>query len=417
MNRTDRSPAPEILAPAGSYESLAAALNAGADAVFFGVGTLNMRARGAANFAEGDLGEIVKRCRDAGAKAYLTLNILVYDDELPLVERLCHLAEAAGVDAVIATDIATIQTARAAGLSVHLSTQANVSNLPAVRFFAQFADVVVLARELDLAKIRHIAEAVAREPILGPSGEPVHLEVFVHGALCVAISGQCGMSLATHNQSANRGACVQPCRRSYRVISEQTEAELVVDNKYVMSPRDLCTIGCLDRLLEAGASLLKIEGRGRAADYVAETVCCYREAVQAIRDGVYDAKRVAGWRERLRRVYNRDFWEGGYYLGEKTEVWSGAAGSQATTVKRQIGRVTNFFSQAGVAEICVTSGPLSVGDTVLFVGGTTGAHQEPARSLRIDENAIERVERAEGLTLPLTAKVRRGDKVFVVEPR
>lgn len=408
---------PEILAPAGSFESLAAALNAGADAVYFGVGHLNMRARAAANFSEDDLGTIVERCREAGVAAYLTVNTLIYDDELPALAALCARAARAGVDAIIATDIATIQAAREVGLAVHLSTQANLSNLPAVRFYAAFADVMVLARELNLSQIEVLARAIQREPILGPAGAPLRLEAFVHGALCVAVSGQCHMSLATHNHSANRGDCFQTCRRAYRVTAEQTETELVVDHPYVMSPRDLCTIGCLDQLLAAGVSVLKIEGRGRSADYVAETVTCYREAVAAIREGSYTAERIAHWRGRLQGVFNRGFWEGGYYLGEKTEVWSGAAGSQATQSKRQIGRVTHFFAKAGVAEISVTSGPITVGDQLLFIGETTGAHRETVTSLRLDDEPVQIVERAHHVTLPTKAKVRRADKVFVVEAR
>lgn len=407
----------ELLAPAGSREALAAALRAGAHSVYFGAGKLNMRARAARNFREEDLSKVTRRCHAAGAKAYLTLNTVLYDAELPAVDQLCLRAAEAGIDAVIASDPAAIQAARRAGLPVHLSTQANVSNLAAVRFHAAWADVIVLARELSLGQIEAIDRAIREEGIRGPSGKLLRLEAFVHGALCVAVSGHCGMSLAAYDHSASRGDCLQSCRRSYLVSDPETGTAFEIDNHFVMSPRDLCTIGCLDLIIAAGVQVLKIEGRGRTADYVRETVSCYREAIESLADGSYGRERIAAWRERLARVYNRGFWEGGHYLGLPTEVWSGSAGNQAAQRKHQAGLVTNYFARQAVAEVAVRSHPLAQGDTIQIVGPATGCltvHIEPG-GLRLDDAPVGRVERAEGVTFPVPRKVRRGDKLFVVE--
>ena len=330
------------MAPAGSFESLAAALQGGADSVYFGVGKLNMRSRATVNFSEEDLPEIVARCHEAGAKAYLTLNIIVYDEELEEVHALCSAARKAGVDAVIASDLAVISSARSIGLEVHMSVQANVCNMASVKFYAQYADVVVLARELTLAQIRHIIESIRKEGVKGPSGELLRVEIFAHGALCVAVSGKCHMSLAAYNSSANRGACFQNCRRAYRVTDEETGNELVIDNKYVMSPKDLCTIPVLDQLLDAGVSVLKLEGRGRSSDYVRTVTSVYREAARACQDGTFSSDRAEAWMKRLESVFNRGFWQGGYYLGVKWGEWSGSANSRAALLKIHIARVENF---------------------------------------------------------------------------
>lgn len=417
MSRPSPCPQLELLAPAGSAEAMAAALRAGADAVYFGAGELNMRARAARNFREDDLSKVARRCHAAGAKAYLTLNTVLYDEELPAVERLCGLAAKSGIDAVIAADPAAVQAARQAGLAVHLSTQANVSNLAAVRFHAAWADVIVLARELSLEQIEAVSRGIREQEIRGPSGELVRLEAFVHGAMCVAVSGHCGMSLAAYNHSANRGDCLQSCRRAYRVSDPETGTEFEIDNGYVMSPRDLCTIGCLDRLLASGIRVLKIEGRGRTADYVRETVGCYREAIESLATGTYDDSRIAVWRERLARVYNRGFWEGGHYLGVRTEVWSGSAGNQAPVKRFQAGEITNYFAKHQVAEALVRSHPLAVGDTLQIIGPTTGClvARIGEGELRWNDQPVNRVERGEGVTFKVSGKVRRGDKVFVVE--
>jgi len=404
----------ELLAPAGSWEALRAALSAGADAVYFGVGKLNMRARAAMNFKECDLEDIMSACHERGVRGYLTINNVIYDSELPDLDRLIGLAAEAGVDAVICHDLAVIQRVANAGLPVHLSTQANISNIEAVAFHAQFADVVVLARELNLEQIRSIAESVVSRSLRGPSGELVRLEAFVHGALCVAVSGKCGMSLAQTNHSANRGDCLQSCRRSYRVTDTQTGEELVVDNEYVMSPRDLCTIVCLDEILESGISVLKIEGRGRSADYVSTVVSCYREAIESVAGASFSEEKVADWTERLRKVFNRGFWEGGYYMGRATEQWSGYSGNRATERKMQVGVVHNFFGGAGVAEIRIQNIGLKRGEAVMVTGPTTGVLRFCPDELRVNEECRGEANPGDHVTCRVPEKVRRNDKVFVV---
>ncbi|MEG2077090.1 MAG: peptidase U32 family protein, partial [Victivallaceae bacterium] len=332
----------EIMAPAGSWESLTAAVEGGCDSVYFGVGSLNMRSHATNNFTVEDLSEVVTFCHSRGVKAYLALNIVVLTLELVQVRDLCDAAKKFGVDAVIASDFAVITYAGRIGLPVHISVQANVSNIEAVKFFANFADVVVLARELSLAQIAEIARLIKQDNVLGISGEPMQIEVFVHGALCVAWSGRCYMSLAAYGKSANRGECYQSCRRAYRVIDEVSGMELAVENKYVMSPKDVCCIEFLDRLLEAGVAVLKIEGRGRSADYVKTVVSVYREGVDACKNGSFDRDGCQNWLERLGQVFNRGFWHGGYYLGEDLSQWSGTAGNMATECKIHVGRVTNY---------------------------------------------------------------------------
>jgi len=405
----------ELMSPAGSEAALAAAIDAGADSVYFGVGRLNMRAR-SANLAVDDLPGIARRCRAAGVRSYLALNTIVYDEELDEMHALCDAALASGVSAVIATDIATIEYARSIGLEVHISVQANVTNFQALQFYARYADTVVLARELSLEQIASLAQKVRNQTLCGPSGQPVRLELFAHGALCVAVSGKCFMSLSQYNRSANRGACFQPCRRSYRVTDEETGEELVIDNKYVMSPKDLCTVQFLDRIAAAGISVLKIEGRGRSADYTATTTRVYREALDALAAGTYDPSACEVWVEQLARVFNRGFWHGGYYCGEKLGEWAGAADSQATERRDEIGVVSNYFSKASVAEFTLRRYPLNNGDPLLVEGPTTGALRFTAENLRVDGRPAETARPGDLVTLALPRQVRRQDKVFRLLP-
>lgn len=407
----------EIMAPAGAFDSLSAALRAGADSIYFGVGKLNMRARATANFTVGDLPGIVRRCRAAGAASYLTLNTVVYDEELEEMRQLCDAARAAGVSAVIASDMAVIRYARAIGLEVHLSVQTGVSNLEALRFYAQYADVAVLARELTLPQVRHIVDAVKNEHITGPSGELMRIEIFAHGALCVAISGKCGMSLAVYDSSANRGACFQNCRRSYRVIDEESGDELVIDNKYVMSPKDLCTIGVLDQILAAGVSVLKLEGRGRSADYVGAVTSCYREAVEACRDGSYGPEKIDAWLKRLGEVFNRGFWHGGYYLGEKLGEWTGSGNSRALKRKVHVGRVNHYFPKLRVAELSIEAVDLEQGREIMITGPTTGAVQFSVDELRVDGASVRVAGKPVLASTPVPVKVRRNDQIYLLEPR
>lgn len=422
MNASPSSPAVEVMAPAGSFESLAAALRAGADSVYFGVGKLNMRAHAAANFQEKDLPKIVRLCHACHARAYLTCNIVVYDEEADMLDELLAAAKAAGVDAVIAADMAVVCKARAMGIPVHLSVQANVCNTDALKFYAAYADVIVLARELSLSRIRRIADAIRRDKICGPGGSPVRLELFAHGALCIGISGRCGMSLAAHNKSANRGECYQLCRRRYRAVDAETGFELELDNQYIMSPKDLCTIRVVDQLLDAGVSVLKLEGRGRSESYVSTVTAVYKEAVRAWKAGEWTAEKVQVWEERLRRVFNRDFWHGGYYLGEPWEIWSGSAGSRSPEKREHLGRVLRFFSQPGVAEIAVEAESLSVGAQIEIAGRTTGVLRHRVETMRCDDEkgdaqAAHTVLKGGKALIPLPQKVRRGDKVFLVTAR
>lgn len=411
----------EIMAPAGSFESLAAALQGGADSVYFGVGKLNMRSRATVNFSEEDLPEIAARCHAAGARAYLTLNIIVYDEELEAVRNLCAAAKAAGVDAVIASDLAVIVHAHSIGLEVHMSVQANVCNMAAVKFYASYADVVVLARELTLVQIRSIIDGIRKEHVLGPSGNLLRVEIFAHGALCVAVSGKCHMSLAAYNSSANRGACFQNCRRAYRVTDEETGNELVIDNKYVMSPRDLCTVQVLDQILDAGVSVLKLEGRGRSSDYVRTVTSVYREAAQACLEGTFSPDRADAWLERLESVFNRGFWQGGYYLGVKWGEWSGSANSRASLLKIHIGKVGNFYRKNGVAEIRLEAGGLSVGQTILMAGPTTGSVRVEVDAMQRETEAgmvpVESAEKGKTVYIVVPEQVRRRDKVYLLRPR
>ena len=402
---------PEIMAPAGSFESLAAALRNGANSVYFGVGDLNMRSRATANFAVEDLKKIVRMCHKYQAKAYLTLNIVVYNNELSEIHRLCDEAKKHNVDAIIASDIAVIMYAKSIGLPVHISVQANVCNIETVRFYSQFAEVVVLARELSLQQIKDINEAIKEQNITTPRGNLMRTEIFVHGALCVAVSGKCYMSLGIYNTSANRGACFQNCRRSYHVKDAETGEELVIDNKYVMSPKDICTIEILDQLLIAGVSVLKIEGRGRAADYVGITTKVYRSAIDDILNNRYTEEKNAQYIEELRTVFNRDFWKG-YYLGAKLGEWTGYSGNRAKKKKHLIGRVSKFFTKIMVAEIELQSGDFGVGDELLITGVTTGAEQFIVESIRKAGKDVLEAKKGDVVSIAVPVKLRKNDKVF-----
>ncbi|MBN2142979.1 U32 family peptidase [Candidatus Woesearchaeota archaeon] len=412
----------ELMAPVGSYETLAAAIKAGAGSVYFGVGKLNMRSASTVNFSLADLKKIVATCRKAGVKTYLTLNTVMYDEDLSDVRKVCEAAKKEGVSAVIASDFSVIEYARKVGLEVHTSTQANVSNIEAVKFFSKWADVIVLARELRIEQIKKICDEIKKQKIKGPSGRLVQIEVFVHGALCVSISGKCYMSLATYNKSANRGECLQNCRRAYRVIDDETGDELKIDNKYVMSPADLCTIGYLDKLVSAGVSVMKIEGRGRKAEYVYTTVKAYSEALDAIGKGTYTKEKVSTWTKELEKVFNRGFWHGGYYMGRKENEWSGVYGSKATTEKVQVGKVLNYYAKAKVGYFLLESDSLKVGDSILITGPTTGVVESKVKAIMKEgkEEKDQRVNSAgkgDKVTVSLPEKVRVNDKLFVVRKR
>ncbi len=407
----------EIMAPAGSFESLAAAIKAGADSVYFGVGKLNMRSRATVNFQISDLPKIVRLCKRANIKTYLTLNIVVYDEELDYVKEVCDAGKAAGVNAIIAADIAVITYANSINLPVHISVQANISNIQAVRFFAKFADVLVLARELTLSQIEKIITTINDENITGPGGELLRIEIFAHGALCVSISGKCYMSLATYNSSANRGACFQNCRRRYRVTDEETGEELLVDNKYVMSPKDICTIEFLDRILSSGIDILKLEGRGRSADYVQTVTEVYRQAADAWLAGEYTNVKISEWIERLKTVFNRGFWHGGYYLGEPLGEWCGTGGSQAKLHKIQIGRVNKYFNKIKVAELSIEAGDLSIGQKLLITGPTTGVVRFNVDEIRLAGEKVDSAPKGSIISVPAPHKVRKNDIIFLLVER
>ena len=401
----------EIMSPVGSYESLSAAIAAGAGSVYFGVGAMNMRSRSAANFSVEDLANIVRICKENQVKSYLTVNTIIYNDEIQQMHELLDAAKACGVTAIIASDMAVIQYAREKGIEIHLSTQCNVTNVEAVRYYAQFADVIVLGRECQLRQVADICQAIGSQQIKGPKGELVKIEIFVHGALCMAVSGRCYLSLDNYNSPANRGACLQPCRHAYEVRDVEDGLELQVDNPYIFSPKDLCTIGYLDKIVKAGVSVLKIEGRGRSPEYVKMVTECYHEAMEAIYDQTFNIEKINAWMDRLRSVYNRDFWDG-YYLGRTTGEWSERYGSQATRMKRRIGKITNYFSKLGVAEICMEEDVLSVGDDLLIIGPTTGVYEDKVAEIRVEDQAVESVTKGIYCSIRVKELVRRGDQVY-----
>lgn len=405
----------ELLSPAGSYESLYSAIKAGADSVYFGAGDLNMRSRSSFNFKEEDIYRVARICSKHKVKSYLALNTVIYDEEIEKVKKILSSAKEANISAVIASDISVIVMAREMGLTVHISVQANVSNIETLRFFSKYADVMVLARELSLEQITAITKKITEEHICGPSGELVKIEIFTHGALCVSISGKCYMSLATHNASANRGACYQNCRRPYKVIDEIDGHELIIDNKYIMSPKDICLIRCLDKIVESGVSILKIEGRGRSADYVYAVTKAYCEALNAIENSQYNADNIQRWEKEISSVFNRGFWHGGYYLGNSLEMWSNNPDNKAEKKKTRAGIVTNFFSKNKIAEVDLREYELRVGDEVLIIGTTTGAITQTIENIRLDEKDVNCAPKGSIISIPISQKVRRNDELFILK--
>lgn len=402
-----------LMAPVGSYESLAAAVQAGANSVYFGVEKLNMRARSSANFTLADLKQIVQICKENGMESYLTLNIIFFDSEIGAMRNIVSAAKAAGITAIIASDQSVISVAREAGVEVHISTQLNVSNLETLKFYANFADVIVLARELNLEQVKYIHQQIAKQDIRGPRGNPVKIEMFCHGALCVATSGKCYMSLHENGFSANRGECLQSCRRSYLVTEKESGKELEIDHDYIMSPKDLCTIGFLDKMLDAGVRVFKVEGRARSAEYVKKVCQCYNEAFEAIIDGSYAKEKVDKWLYELSTVFNRGFWDG-YYLGQRLGEWSKAYGSKAIRRKLYAAKATNYFAQLNVAEFLVEAGSIKVGDEVLVIGPTTGVMELCVSQLRVDTGAeVQQVSKGQIFSMPVSGKVRRADKLYL----
>jgi putative protease len=401
----------ELMAPAGSYESLMAAIRGGADSVYFGADHLNMRAASSNNFTTADLKKIAETCRENGMKSYLTVNVVVYDNEMAQMKHIIDVAAESGITAVIASDQSVINYAFSKGVEVHLSTQLSITNTEAIKFYTSWADVAVLARELNLDQVRFISDEIRKQEIRGPKGELMKLEMFVHGALCMAISGKCYLSLHEYGKSANRGECYQICRRSYVVTDRETGFELGIDNEFIMSPKDLCTIGFLDKILESGVKVLKIEGRARSAEYVKTVASCYDEALKAVADGNYTREKVDAWTARLSTVFNRGFWDG-YYLGQKMGEWTGRYGSSATKRKVYLGKVTNYFVRAGVAEILLENGDLEKGETILITGPTSGAVEYTIDEIRVDLKETEKALKGEYCSIKSESYLRRSDKVF-----
>jgi len=406
----------EIMSPAGNFECLSAALQNGAGSVYFGVEKLNMRSHSANNFTLADLPQVCGKCREYGAKSYLTLNIALFEEDLEQMRSTLDAAKTAGISAVIASDMAAIMYARQIGLEVHISTQLSISNVEALRFYAQFADVIVLARELNLHQVRHIHQTIVKENICGPSGEQVRIEMFAHGALCMAISGKCYLSLHEYGASANRGSCYQVCRRGYRVTDLETGNELEVDNKYIMSPKDLCTIEFMDKIVDAGVSVFKIEGRARSAEYVAATTRCYRRAADAVQEGSYTPELAAELKSELGEVFNRGFWDG-YYQGARLGQWSDVYGSKATRRKVNLGKVTNWYDRLSVAEIQLESAGLSLGDDVMIIGPTSGVNEFKVSEIHIDVDPAPSAPKGSLISIPVPCQgrehPRRGDKIFL----
>jgi U32 family peptidase len=401
----------EIMAPAGSYECLMAAIQGGADSVYFGVEQLNMRAASSNNFTLKDLKNIALICRENKMKSYLTVNVIVYDNEVKQMKEIVEVAAENGISAVIASDQSVINHAFSSGLEVHLSTQLNITNVEAISFYSQWADVAVLARELNLDQVRYIYDAIRQNNIRGPNGELMKIEMFAHGALCMAISGKCYLSLHENNRSANRGACYQTCRKSYVATEKETGYELEIDNDYIMSPKDLCTIGFLDKIIDAGARVLKIEGRARSAEYVKVVSSCYDEAIKAIIADSYTTEKIGLWKARLATVFNRGFWDG-YYLGQKMGEWTNSYGSSAAKRKVYVGKITNYFTKINVAEIKLESGNLNKGDTLLIIGPTTGVIEYTVEEIRVDLRETEKAKKGEFCSIKITDFLRRSDKVY-----
>ena len=410
-----RSKGYEIMAPAGSWESLAAAIKAGADSVYFGVESLNMRAHSAVRFTVNDLDAIVGRCKEAGVKSYLTVNTIIYGEDLQLMRSICDAAKTSGISAIIASDVAVLQYCNTIGQEIHLSTQLNISNIEALKFYARFADVAVLARELNMGQVSEIARQIDEQNVLGPNGQRVRIEMFCHGALCMAISGKCYLSLNNLGYSANRGACLQVCRRSYTVRDRETGVELDVDNKYIMSPKDLKTIRFVDRMVKAGVKVFKIEGRARGPEYVYTTVQCYKQALEAALEGTTTKAMKDQWDERLKTVFNRGFWDG-YYLGQRLGEWNKEYGSSATERKVYVGKGIKYFSKIGVAEFLLEANTLDKDDKLLVTGPTTGALFLNADEIRYDLQPVDHAEKGWRVSIPVPEKVRPSDKLYKLVP-
>ncbi len=403
----------ELMAPAGNFESLQAALDNGCDSIYFGVEQLNMRARASINFILDDLEEISRRCSEKNVRTYLTLNTIVYDHDLSIVKTLIKRAKEANITAVIAMDQAVIAMARAEGMEVHISTQINITNIETVKFYAMFADTVVLSRELSLRQVKKITEQIEKEEIKGPSGRLLEIEIFGHGALCMAVSGKCYMSLHSHNSSANRGACKQNCRKKYTVIDQESGFEMELDNEYIMSPKDLCTIDFLDQVADAGIKVLKIEGRGRAPEYVAKVIKCYRDAIDSLYNGTYDKEKVISWMQELEKVYNRGFWNG-YYLGQKLGEWSKEPGSHATQKKVYLGKGMHYFPKAEIGEFKIEAYDLAVGDTILITGPTTGTQEMELKSMFVNDKEAQTASKGDEVTMKLDFRIRPSDKLYKI---
>ena len=403
----------EIMAPAGSWESLSAAIKAGADSVYFGIEKLNMRSKSSSNFTTDDLREIVRICKENNVKSYLTVNTILYDEDIELMKKIIDVAKEVEISAIIAADIAAMMYANEIGVEVHLSTQLNISNTEALKFYAQYADVVVLARELNMNQVKMVYENIKKENILGKKGELIKIEMFCHGALCMAVSGKCYLSLHEKNVSANRGACNQICRRGYHVKDKESEIELDIDNEYIMSPKDLKTIGFVDQMLEAGVRVFKIEGRARGAEYVKTVVSCYQEAIESTMNGTFSDQKVQEWDTRLSKVFNRGFWNG-YYLGQRLGEWSKNYGSEATHKKIYVGKVTNYFHKLGVAEFLLEAQSLEVGDEILITGETTGAYEDTVKEVRVKLEPVQKVEKGTYFSMKTNELVRRNDKLFKI---
>lgn len=404
------------MAPVGSYESLMAAIKAGADSVYFGIEGLNMRARSANNFTTEDLYKIAEICRDKGVKSYLTVNTVIYDEDIALMRSVIDAAQKAQISAIIASDVAAMTYANESGVEVHLSTQLNISNAEALRFYSRFADVVVLARELNMDQVRTIHETIVRDNICGPKGHPVRIEMFAHGALCMAVSGKCYLSLHEHNSSANRGACAQICRRGYTVKDKDSGLELDIENQYIMSPKDLKTIHFINKMMDAGVRVFKIEGRARGPEYV-YTVCrCYKEAIEAYCNGTYDEEAIGRWDEQLATVFNRGFWDG-YYLGQRLGEWTHRYGSGATRQKIYVGKGIKYFSRLGVAEFEIESGELHIGDEIVITGPTTGVIIQKVEEIRYELQTVEKATKGQRISIPVKEKVRPSDKLYRFDKR
>ena len=401
----------EIMSPAGSYEALMAAIQAGAGSVYFGVGSMNMRSRSSANFTLKDLEKIAQTCKENNVLSYLTVNTVIYNHEIEEMRTLLDAAKKCGISAIIASDMAVMNYCKEIGLEIHISTQCNITNIEAVKFYAQFADVIVMARETELKDVAQIVKQIHKDNICGYKGELIKIEMFIHGALCMAVSGKCYISLDNFNYSANRGACLQPCRRGYQVKDLDSEIELAIENQYIMSPKDLCTIGFLDKILDAGVTVLKIEGRGRSPEYVKTVTQCYHEAIEAIQNQNYTKEKIEEWTARLRSVYNRDFWDG-YYLGRKTGEWTQDYGSQATRTKQYVGKVTNYFSNLQVAEILIETNDIAVGDEIMVFGPTTGVIDVKVEEIRVELECVNQAIKGVYCSIPVPELVRRNDKVY-----